>query len=81
MPAVAADAPRRVVSFNVCADQLVIALADPGQIVALSPYARDPAISVVAEKARALSAARLAGGSHGAAQARPRAGRLRGTAR
>src|SRR6187431_1131225 len=51
MPAGAADPPRRVASFNVCADQLVIALADPDQIVALSPNARDPAISVVAEKA------------------------------
>ena len=49
----------------VCADQLVVALADPDQIVALSPYARDPAISVVAEQARALSAARLARRGHG----------------
>jgi iron complex transport system substrate-binding protein len=47
----AADPPRRVASFNVCADQLVIALADPDQIVALSPNARDPAISVVVDKA------------------------------
>jgi len=51
LPAAAADPPRRVASFNVCADQLVIALADPDQIVALSPNARDPAISVVAEQA------------------------------
>ena len=51
MPATAADPPRRVASFNVCADQLVIALADPDQIVALSPNARDPAISVVVDKA------------------------------
>lgn len=49
--AVAADAPQRVASFNVCADQLVLALADPKQIVALSPNARDPAISVVADQA------------------------------
>jgi iron complex transport system substrate-binding protein len=51
--AFAAEPPRRVVSFNVCADQLVVALADPNQIVALSPYATDPTISVVAEEARA----------------------------
>ena len=50
-PAGAADPPRRVASFNVCADQLVVALADPDQIVALSPNARDPAISVIADKA------------------------------
>jgi iron complex transport system substrate-binding protein len=42
-----------VVSFNVCADQLVLALADPGQIAALSPNAGDPTISVLAEQARA----------------------------
>ena len=30
-------APRRVVSFNICADQLVVALADPAQIAGLSP--------------------------------------------
>ena len=47
-------APRRVVSFNVCTDQLVVALADPAQIAALSPYATDPAMSVVAERARAF---------------------------
>jgi iron complex transport system substrate-binding protein len=49
-----ADAPRRVVSFNQCADQLVLALADPAQIAGLSPYATDPTLSAVAEKARAF---------------------------
>jgi iron complex transport system substrate-binding protein len=49
----AADPPRRIASFNVCADQLVVALADPSQIAGLSPYASDPAISVVADQARA----------------------------
>jgi len=49
-----ADAPRRVVSFNQCGDQLVLALADPGQIAGLSPYAADPSLSAVAEKARAF---------------------------
>lgn len=51
MPAQASDAPRRVVSFNLCADQLVIALADPHQIAGLSPYAANPALSVVADQA------------------------------
>jgi len=51
-PSSAAEAPRRVVSFNLCADQLVLALADPGQIAGLSPYAADPALSVMADKAR-----------------------------
>lgn len=48
----AAEPPRRVVSFNLCADQLVLALADPQQIAGLSPYAADPALSVVANIAR-----------------------------
>jgi iron complex transport system substrate-binding protein len=47
-------APRRIVSFNICADQLVVALADPGQIAGLSPYAADPTLSAVAEEARAF---------------------------
>jgi iron complex transport system substrate-binding protein len=48
-----ADAPRRVVSFNQCGDQLVLALADPQQIAGLSPYAADARLSAVAEKAKA----------------------------
>src|SRR5436853_4038934 len=48
----AADAPRRVVSFNQCGDQLVLVLADPEQIAGLSPYAADPSLSAVAEKAK-----------------------------
>jgi iron complex transport system substrate-binding protein len=47
-------APKRVVSFNLCADQLVVALADPEQIAGLSPYATDAGLSVVADKARAF---------------------------
>ena len=47
-------APRRVVSFNVCTDQLVVALANPSQIAGLSPYATDPTLSAVAEEAGAF---------------------------
>jgi iron complex transport system substrate-binding protein len=50
----AADPPRRVVSFNQCGDQLVLALADPEQIAGLSPYAADPSLSAAAEKAKAF---------------------------
>jgi iron complex transport system substrate-binding protein len=49
-----AEAPQRIVSFNVCADQLVVALADKAQIAGLSPYAADPAVSTVADEARAF---------------------------
>lgn len=50
-PASANELPRRIVSFNVCADQLVLALADPAQIAGLSPYAADPDVSVMAAQA------------------------------
>jgi len=43
--------PKRVVSFNLCADQLLLALADPTQIAGLSPYAVDPLLSVMTDKA------------------------------
>jgi iron complex transport system substrate-binding protein len=52
--AAAAEPPRRVVSFNLCADQLLAALAEPVQIAGLSPYAADPALSAVADEARAF---------------------------
>jgi len=49
--ATAQQAPRRIVSFNLCADQLVLALADPEQVAGLSPYAADPSLSVMARAA------------------------------
>ena len=50
-----ADAkPQRVVSINLCADQLLVALADPGQIAALSPLVRDRHLSYVADTARTI---------------------------
>ena len=48
VPAVAE--PQRVVSLNLCTDQLLVLLA-PERAVALSPLARDPALSVVAGQA------------------------------
>jgi iron complex transport system substrate-binding protein len=44
--------PERVVSYNLCADQLVLALADPAQILGLSPYAADPSLSILAQEAK-----------------------------
>lgn len=38
-----AEAPRSVVSLNLCADQLLLALGEPGRISGISPYARDAA--------------------------------------
>ncbi|MBN8921096.1 MAG: ABC transporter substrate-binding protein, partial [Rhizobiales bacterium] len=42
----------RVASINVCTDQLVLALAEPAQIVGLSPYSRDADRSYSADQAR-----------------------------
>ncbi|EKS33615.1 ABC transporter substrate-binding protein [Afipia clevelandensis] len=50
-PARADGPPKRIVSFNLCADQLLLALADPGQIAGLSPYAVNPLLSVTTDKA------------------------------
>lgn len=44
--------PRRVASLNVCADELVLRLADPGQVVSVTWLARDPRSSGVADLAR-----------------------------
>jgi iron complex transport system substrate-binding protein len=48
----AAAAPPRIVSMNVCADQLLIPLADPEQILGLSRYSRDAWQSFAADDAR-----------------------------
>jgi iron complex transport system substrate-binding protein len=56
-PALAAEPPRRVVSLNLCTDQLLVRLA-PDRIAALSPLARDPAISAVAAEAARYPAVR-----------------------
>lgn len=51
IPAHAADAPR-IASINLCTDQLLVTLADPDQILGLSPFARDPFRSWDMEKAK-----------------------------
>ena len=50
-PALAAPLPR-VVSMNVCTDQLLLPLADPAQILGLSRFSRDAWQSWAAENAR-----------------------------
>lgn len=54
LPSVAADAPKRVVSINVCADQLLLSFADPQQIASLSIFSTDAGLSYLAEKAKAF---------------------------
>jgi iron complex transport system substrate-binding protein len=52
--AACADAtPQRVVSINLCTDQLAMMIAAPEQLVSVTTMARDPRASVMAEQARA----------------------------
>ncbi len=50
--AVKADAPLRVVSMNLCTDQLAMLVASDGQLVSVSRLARDPRSSAMVEQAR-----------------------------
>jgi len=50
---VSADAPQRVVSMNLCTDQLAMMLADEGQLLSVSRIALDGQVSAMAEQARA----------------------------
>lgn len=55
LPAVAGDAPpRRIVAANLCADRLALQLADRDNVVSVSRYAADPAVSTVAAEAAGI---------------------------
>lgn len=55
-PAQGQTAPRKVVSLNLCSDELVLALADPGQITSLSHLSRNPRENPYWRQARAYPA-------------------------
>ncbi|MDO5622794.1 MAG: ABC transporter substrate-binding protein [Paracoccus sp. (in: a-proteobacteria)] len=59
---VAAEMPRRVVSMNLCTDQLALLIAAPGQVVSVSYLAADPRVSLMADHAAAI------GVNHGLAE-------------
>ncbi|MCC2095718.1 MAG: ABC transporter substrate-binding protein [Hyphomicrobiales bacterium] len=50
--------PKRAVSLNLCADQLLLALADPEQIAAVGPLARKRSISYLGQRAAAIPSVR-----------------------
>lgn len=50
----AAEPPRRVVSMNLCTDQMALLLAAPGQVISVSKLARDPAMSTMSREAAAV---------------------------
>lgn len=49
----AGAAPLRVVSMNLCSDQLAMMLAGPGQLISVSSLAQDPRLSPMAQEAAA----------------------------
>ncbi|MEM9330602.1 MAG: ABC transporter substrate-binding protein [Pseudomonadota bacterium] len=55
VPAFSETQPKRVVSMNVCTDQLAILLATRGQLHSVSWLAADPGISVLAGEAKGLT--------------------------
>ncbi len=52
--AVAGDRPQRVVSMNLCTDQLVLLLADPDQVVSVTYLSARPQDSVLADRTEGL---------------------------
>ncbi len=53
-PVPAATKPQRIVSLNLCTDQLLLALADRSQIAGLTHNAKDPAMSAAAAEVGAV---------------------------
>lgn len=51
---VEAGAPQRIVSLNLCTDQILVDLVPRSRIAAVSHLAADPLVSAVAEKARGI---------------------------
>ena len=68
VPAPAAGLPR-IASMNVCTDQMLIALADPAQILGLSRFSRDVGQSFAADDARRFPI--LSGGAEDVLVMRP----------
>jgi len=54
----AAQAPQRVVTLNLCLDQMALRLAAPGQLVGVSYLSRDPHLSVLADRAATIAPVR-----------------------
>ena len=50
--------PKRIASLGLCADQFVLGMVEPERIVALSPYAADPGLSLFHDRARGLPTTR-----------------------
>ena len=53
-----AQVPRRVVTVNLCLDQVALRLAAPGQLVGISHLSLDPRLSVLVDQARVVASVR-----------------------
>jgi iron complex transport system substrate-binding protein len=53
-----AQVPQRVVTVNLCLDQMALRLAAPSQLVGISPLSLDPRISVMVDRARTIAPVR-----------------------
>jgi iron complex transport system substrate-binding protein len=53
-----AEVPKRVVTVNLCLDQMALRLAAPGQVVGVSYLARDPRTSYLSDRARDIPVVR-----------------------
>ncbi len=53
-PAAKAEPAQRIVSLNLCTDELALQLADRDKVVSVSFLANDPSLSTVAEQARGI---------------------------
>lgn len=53
-----AQAPRRVVTVNLCLDQVALRLAAPGQLVGISYLSLDPRLSPLIDRARGIAPVR-----------------------
>jgi iron complex transport system substrate-binding protein len=58
IPVSAQEAPARIVSMNLCTDQLLLLLVDKGRIASLSYFAGDPEYSALADLAEGIPANR-----------------------
>ncbi len=50
--------PSRIASLSICADQYILGMVETKRIVALSPYAADPALSLYQDRAKGLPTTR-----------------------
>lgn len=65
----AATRPKRIVSLNLCADQFLLALANRGDVAALTRFARDPGMSAASGAAKSVPVTR--GGAEDVLALRP----------